>query len=77
MCHSKTAHILITTIIVLVAIALAVAVSFWHQQLLAYIIFVSRIFDVMLPILAVGALFKYLLCGGCHHHHNNEPCNKQ
>ena len=74
MFHSKTAHIVITSIIVLVAIGLAVAVSFWHQQLLAYIIFVSRIFDVMLPILAVGALLKYLLCGNCHHH--NDSCGK-
>lgn len=55
-----------TTIIIIVALALAITVSVWHQQGLAYIIYVSRFFDVMIPILGVGALIKYLMCGGCH-----------
>lgn len=83
MCNKKTVHIIIAVIIIIIALALAVAVSVWHQQGLAYIIFVSRFFDVMIPILLVGALVKFLFfgvgcCCGCHHHehHPDEPCNK-
>lgn len=81
MCHKKLTHIVITTIVVVVALALAIAVSLWHQQGMPYIIFVSRFFDIMLPILAVGCALKYLLCGCCHHHHHGEgdacTCNKE
>lgn len=53
--------------IIFIALAVAITVSISHQQAtIGYIIFVSRFFDIMLPILAVGALLKYLLChGGC------------
>ena len=73
MCNRVTA-----TVVIVVALALAITVSVWHQQGLAYIIFVSRFFDVMLPVLAVGALLKYLLCGscGCHHEHDQDTCHK-
>jgi hypothetical protein len=68
---------IISTVVIVIALALAVVVSIWHQQGLTYIIFVSRFFDVMLPVLAVGALLKYLMCGCCHHHHGDQPtCNK-
>ncbi|QLH41989.1 MAG: hypothetical protein HWD59_04180 [Coxiellaceae bacterium] len=33
---------------------------FLPQERLAELIFVTRIFDVMLPVLAVGALVKYV-----------------
>lgn len=59
MCSRIAAAIFIT-----VALALAITVSVWHQQGLALVVFVSRFFDVMLPVLAVGALIKYLVCGG-------------
>ena len=69
MCNRITA-----IVVIIVALALAITVSVWHQQGLAYIVFVSRFFDVMLPVLAVGALLKYLLCGGCGcHHEQHEP----
>jgi hypothetical protein len=66
----------ITAIVVIViALALAITVSVWHQQGLAYIIFASRFFDVMLPVLAVGALLKYLLCGACScHEEGHKSC---
>ncbi|MCK4608099.1 MAG: hypothetical protein KAT71_01345 [Gammaproteobacteria bacterium] len=54
---------LLAIVVTIIALALGVIVSFWHQQGLGYIIFVSRFFDVMLPVLAVGALLKYLFCG--------------
>lgn len=79
MCNKKTFHIIIAVVIIVIALALAIAVSIWHQQGLAYIIFVSRFFDVMIPILGVGALIKYLThschCGCCcchHHEHEHE-----
>lgn len=46
--------------ITVIALTLAVIVSFWHAEGLDYIIFISRFFDVMLPILAVGALLKFI-----------------
>jgi hypothetical protein len=72
MCRRVTA-----TVVIIVAFALAITVSVWHQQGLAYIIFVSRFFDVMLPVLAVGALIKYLICGGCGCcHSDQDSCKK-
>jgi len=66
---------IIGVLVIIVAITLAIVVSIWHQEGLAYIIFISRFFDVMLPVLAVGALLKYLICGcGCHCH--NDTCKK-
>lgn len=56
---------ILAIVITLIALILGITVSFWHQQGLGYIIFVSRFFDVMLPVLAVGALLKYIF--GCHH----------
>lgn len=48
--------------IIAVALILAVLASVLPQQSLASLIYVSRFFDVMLPVLAVGALIKYLCC---------------
>lgn len=47
--------------IILIALALAVSMSFWHEQSIMYVSIVGRFFDGMLPVLAVGALLKYLL----------------
>ena len=51
--------------IVVIAIALIVAIlaSVWPQERLADIIYITRFFDVTLPILAFGALVKYICCG--------------
>jgi hypothetical protein len=51
---------------IIIALVLAVLVSSPNKELhLNLAIAVSRFFDVMIPILAVGALIKYLLgCGG-------------
>ena len=52
-------------VIAVIALILAVVVSFWHSEGLDFIIFISRFFDVMLPILAVGALLKFIF-SNCH-----------
>lgn len=64
-------------IVVVVALVLALLASFWPQDRLADIIYVSRFFDVMLPILAVGALVKYLCqCKACYNCKCCTPSNK-
>ncbi len=62
---------ILAIVITVIAVILAIIVSFFHQQGLGYIIFVSRFFDVMLPVLAVGALLKYLF-GCCPHSYKKE-----
>jgi hypothetical protein len=62
MCGTKILAIVATV----VAVLMAILVSFWHDTAITQIMFVSRFIDVMLPVLAVGALLKYLFhcCGG-------------
>jgi len=69
---------MVAAIVIVVALALAVIVSIWHQQGLTYIIFVSRFFDVMIPVLAVGALIKYLISDHCNCdcNHDHNVCKK-
>lgn len=47
------------------ALLLAILASMLPQDRLASIIYISRFFDIMIPVLAVGALIKYL----CMHKH--------
>lgn len=60
--------------IVVIAIALIMAVlgSVLPPEHIDYVIVISKFFDIMLPILAVGALLKYICkcpkccsCGKC------------
>ena len=55
---------ILTSVFIVVALASAIAASIGIQQGLTSAVFVSRFFEVMIPVLAVGALVKYLLCGG-------------
>jgi hypothetical protein len=77
-CKHRGCGRLISIIIVLIALILAVTVTFWHQQGMLYVMNVGRFFDAMLPILAVGALLKYLLCSHhghcCHSGEKDEVC---
>ena len=79
--YKKMCHRVTTAVVIVVALALAITVSVWHQQGLAYIIFVSRFFDVMLPVLGVGALIKYLICDShgcsCNQDQNVDSCCKK
>jgi len=60
----KFLGIIFATLIILFALVLALLALFWPQERLADFIFISRSFDVMLPVLGVGALIKYLCCCG-------------
>lgn len=51
-------------IIVLIAVIMGILVNALHPEQLEYVIVISKFFDVMIPILAVGALIKYL-CKCC------------
>ena len=50
-------------IFIIIALLLAIFASILPQERLGGIIYISRFFDVMLPVLAVGALIKYLCFG--------------
>lgn len=50
-------------VIIVIALIIAILASVWPQERLSDIIYVTRFFDVMLPILAAGALIKYIVCG--------------
>ena len=57
-------------IIVLLAIVIAVLGIFLPRTHLQWIIIITNFFDIMIPILAVGALIAYIsksCCCGCHH----------
>lgn len=59
-----------------IALLLAILATVLPQDKLASVIYISRFFDVMLPILAVGALIKYLWSHKhCHYHHVEEHPN--
>ncbi|WP_126322678.1 hypothetical protein [Candidatus Rickettsiella viridis] len=49
-------------IIIIIAIIMAFAASVAKPDSVDYIVMTSRFFDIMLPVLAVGALIKYLCC---------------
>ena len=51
-------------IFVIVAVLLAVLANVLPPDKIDYIITLSKIFDIMLPVLAVGALIKYISIGG-------------
>lgn len=53
-------------VVLVIALVFAVLACFWPQDRLAEFMYVTRFFDVTLPILAIGALIKYLFkCGSC------------
>jgi hypothetical protein len=52
-------------IIIIIALLLAIFASVLPQEKLNGVIYITRFFDIMLPVLAVGALIKYL-CGRHH-----------
>lgn len=52
----------IAVVFLIIALLMGVAVSVLPQDRLADLFFVSRFIEVMIPVLAVGALVKYLFC---------------
>lgn len=79
-CNKRICATVLATFFIIVALALAVLVSFWRQETFMVTVNVSHFFDIMLPTLAVGALIKYLFthhcccgtCSSCQH-----TCNKE
>lgn len=64
-------------VIIIIALIVAILASVWPPERLADIIVVTRFFDVMLPILAAGALIKYIAkCGCCGSCGTASTCNK-
>lgn len=49
-----------------VALLIAVLVSVLPKENLIYLVNITRFFEVMLPVLAVGALIKYITCSPSH-----------
>lgn len=49
-------------VVIILAVVIAIVASIAKPDYVDYIVVISRFFDIMLPILAVGALIKYLCC---------------
>lgn len=45
-----------------IALLMGILVLVLPQEHLEYLVFASRFFEAMLPVLAVGALLKYICC---------------
>lgn len=66
---------LFATVIVLLAVLMGILVLVMPPEKIMYLVNVSRFFEVMIPILGVGALLKYICC--CHSHHGDDKgCGK-
>lgn len=64
--YKRKANCIWALVIIIIALLIAILASVWPQERLSDIIVMTRFFDVMLPILAAGALIKYLAkCGSC------------
>jgi hypothetical protein len=71
-CNRKRCSSILAAFFIIIALALAIATSFWRQQTFLATVSISHFFDIMLPTLGVGALIKYLFthhccCGTCPH----------
>lgn len=62
-------------IVIVVALIIAILASVWPQDRLSDIIYITRFFDVTLPILAFGALIKYL--AKCKHECGCSCCSQK
>lgn len=50
--------------LILIALIVAILACTVSIEAMDNVMLIAKFFDVMLPILAVGALVKYLMCGG-------------
>ncbi len=67
---------LYATIVFLVAIVLCYLVS-QHSFDASFIVMpLSRFLEVLIPILGIGALVKYIACGGCRCNKDDSSCSK-
>ena len=51
---------ILSGVIIVIAVALGLLATVLPPDRIDYVVTVSRFFDIMLPILAVGALLRYL-----------------
>jgi hypothetical protein len=58
------AHKVTLWIILAIALLLAVLSITFNRDALTVVVVASRFFEVMVPVLGVGALLKYLCCHG-------------
>lgn len=56
-------------VVIIIAVIMAIAANMVNPDYANYIVGFTRFFDIMLPVLAVGALIKYLCC------HGNKSCH--
>ena len=61
-----------STVILVIALAMAIAVNVMAPEKLGYLVPVSRFFEVMIPVLGVGALLKYLFSCSFHRYGEHE-----
>lgn len=77
MCSKVMATIFIGVALVL-AIVVTVAVKLPQPgPVLNHVMAITRFFDVMIPVLAVGALIKYILCCGQCSKNDQDVCGKK
>jgi len=70
MCKRLPCNVITMTIfIIMILLYLSFILSMWYPQVMPYVIFISRSFEIMFPVLAVGALVKYLA-------HDSNNCKK-
>lgn len=78
-CHRKGMKVFVS-IVILIAVLLAIGISMFNVDSMSpYVAYVGHFFDIMIPILAAGALIKYLLTCACpcHHKECEESCKKE
>lgn len=69
MCNHMLCSKIIAYVTIIIAVILAILASVLSPEHLGGIMFAVKFFEVMIPVLAVGALIKYLFS---HHHHHHE-----
>lgn len=77
MCKKTVCNKIVAVIVIMVALLMGIGVTVLPQNSLAHLVAATRFFDVMIPALAVGALLKYLLCGGNCCQKNQDSCEKK
>ena len=72
----KNCNKVYATIVFIVAIVLCYLVSQHSFDASAIVMPLSRFLEVLIPILGIGALVKYIACGGGHCHKDDSSCGK-
>lgn len=76
MCPTFTCRKIIAYTTLAIALILAILASTLSPERLGGIVFFVKFFEVMIPVLAVGALIKYLWSGTHDHDHDHHRDTK-